>query len=702
MTRREDQEAGPAPLPSVGASAAQAAGSAKIAKAAPPHSEDSGGDLPVVDRNSSLKAYVRQYRVILPTLAVGVVAFEVVHTRWSGAAERVDLRGTEDLTRASRFFEGMWPLTQRLLYDVPVAGLARTLLVVLLSLGLLDIYINWCFNIWSKEFWDSIEAKKMDAFWAAMNCFVWLAFTHILVSTYHSYVQRMLSILWRTELTRQFQEIWVMGRGFWLTRTPNAGGRAALDVIDNPDQRLQDDTASFTGDSIPLFLGFLRALGKFLVFVPWLYIVSPEQVFGLDDVKCKGWLVYAVLLYSLAGSVIAHLIGRRLAPLAYTQQRAEADFRHSAMQVHDQAENIALLGAQEAENRRMTRLFGHVQGVFWEYMFTAKRLDFFTAMYGQTGEVVPICMLAGNYFRGQMSLGGIMQVLSAVNHVKGSVDFFLDEYQSFVNLRATANRLWRFLRAAEKTSEVAEGLVVERGPELPAEEQLAIVAKGICMELPGGSYPEDRGKELWRDAGLDVQAGEHVLLLGPDGCGKSSFVRALAGCFAARGCVQLGPSGALFVPQQPFIPAGTLREAATYPDPPEAYGDEGIREALGAVGLGGVTDGIALEESVDWQHQLSGGERQRLLLAHAILRRPGLLVLDETTASIGEEGTLELYRELGRRLPQTAVITVGHDADAKLAGFHTRHLTYDPEARKWKPVGFFKRSSKTPTAFSST
>jgi len=286
--------------------------------------------------------------------------------------------------------------------------------------------------------------------------------------------------------------------------------------------------------------------------------------------------------------------------------------------------------------------------------------------------------LAPNYFSGDVTLGTLMQITGALGHVKGSLDWFTQSYAQLAQLRATVDRLWGFFQAIDIASKQALHNVVSR--ETPDVEcGAALSADGICLRLPDG-------RVLWDKASLEVQPKEKVLLLGADGCGKSLFLKAVAGCWPATGQVRFGTGGALFVPQKPFVPNGTLRSAVAYPEMPEAYSDEAIRHALAAVRLN-ILEDVPLDEQGDWQKRLSGGEQQRLALAHALLRSPGVLILDEATSAVGEEAAADLYKLLAEKLPQTAVISVDHDANAKVGPSHDVHLMCDPQTRCWAPQG---------------
>ncbi len=119
----------------------------------------------------------------------------------------------------------------------------------------------------------------------------------------------------------------------------------------------------------------------------------------------------------------------------------------------------------------------------------------------------------------------------------------------------------------------------------------------------------------------------------------------------------------LFLPQKPYIPIGTLRDAVKYPDEQSTASDAEIVTALEAAQIGELKG--RLDESAHWSNMLSGGEQQRLAIARALVFKPDWLFMDEATASLDPANEAAIYRELKARLPQTTVVSIGHSPALK-------------------------------------
>jgi putative ATP-binding cassette transporter len=197
--------------------------------------------------------------------------------------------------------------------------------------------------------------------------------------------------------------------------------------------------------------------------------------------------------------------------------------------------------------------------------------------------------------------------------------------------------------------------------------------KNAALKLSDLSVALDDGTAILDDTEVEIMPGERVLIAGESGTGKSTLVRALAGLWPwGGGSVEVKKGASLFLlPQRPYVPVGSLKRAATYPDAPESKTDEEVAKALEEVGLPHLAEKIA--EEGPWDQTLSGGEKQRLAIARILLHNPDIVVLDEATAALDANSQDELMALLVDRAPNTTIVSVGHRPE--LEAFHTRKLT---------------------------
>jgi putative ATP-binding cassette transporter len=305
-----------------------------------------------------------------------------------------------------------------------------------------------------------------------------------------------------------------------------------------------------------------------------------------------------------------------------------------------------------------------------------KRLGFFISFYYQTSATFPYLALAPNYFKGQISLGTMFMLFSALGMVKGGFDWLITSYTTLTDYRATVDRLWNFVQAVEDAPKKCSSIEVLDTP--PDNEAGAlVVAKDFSVSLPG-----KEGKKIWEHAGLVIKPGQFVLLSAPEGTGKSCFFRALAGIWPHACGSAYFQGRSLFLPQKSYIPQGPLKQAVAYPEVADQYSDEDVRNALRMVKLEAVSQ-KDLNESANWSMVLSGGEQQRLALARVVLRKPMCLFMDEATSAVGKDGTLELYGLLRGDgvLPEGAtLVTISHKVDL-LTPLHDTKYAY--EDGKW-------------------
>ncbi|MCC6948076.1 MAG: ABC transporter ATP-binding protein/permease [Bradyrhizobiaceae bacterium] len=535
----------------------------------------------------------------------------------------------------------------------------RLLLVSVIGLEFSIVALNVLFNQWNARFYNAIELKDWDAFQLEMLIFAGLAALFIFAAVYQLYLQLWLRIRWRRWMTEQYLVRWLHDATHYRMRLTG-------DVADNPDQRIAEDLDQFADYAIRIGIGFLGSVATLVSFVAILWQLSNEARTPLLG-SIPGYLVWTALFYAVAGTWLAHLIGRPLVRLNFNQQRFEADFRYHLVRMRENGEQVALLAGEEAERRRLGQRFATLVDNFMQIMTARKRLIGFTAGYEQISTIFPFLVVSPAFFAGTITLGVLTQTASAFGQVQNAFSFFVNAYAQLAEWRAITERLIGF----EESVAQAERLRATAGIERSERDGAALSIDDLLLRLPSGAA-------LVSAEDVVIKPDESVLVTGRSGSGKSTLFRAIAGIWPfGDGEITIGKGRKLLVlPQRPYLPFGRLDEALAYPDAAEKYGAARLAEVLHAVDLSRLVD--RLDEEGQWPHVLSQGEQQRLSLARALLAAPDVLLLDEATSALDEAAEARLYRLLETKLPGTTIISIGHRST--LNELHQRRLHLEPVA----------------------
>jgi putative ATP-binding cassette transporter len=549
----------------------------------------------------------------------------------------------------------------------PEKGVALSLLALIVALRLFNVWLDVKYNTWNNDFYNALQNKDWGQFvHQLLFVFSWIAVFSIVTTVYQYYVMQWLQIRWRTWMTRRYLQRWMRAGTHYRMRI--LGNPA-----DNPDQRIADDVQRFVGggagDGV-LDIG-VAILGQFVTLFSFLFILwglsaDAPLIIGGTSYHIPGYLVWAALLYAVIGTAVTHWVGRPLVPLNYDQQRFEADFRFALVRLRENAEEVALLEGEDAERERLDLRFSRIMDNWYRLMSKQKNLTFLTSFYSQIAIIFPFVVVSPLYFGGSVELGGLMQIAQAFGVVQGALSFFVTSYSTLAQWKSVVDRLTGF-EAGLRDAEALE----HAGPELAADGKgRDLVTDPLSVALPDG-------REAVRTPALAFAPTDRVLVTGPTGSGKTTLFRALGGVWPfGKGTIH-EPADAriLVLPQRAYLPIGSLKGTLTYPRPPEAYDDAAVGEALAAVGLGHLVPHLGEEHH--WQNRLSGGEQQRIGLARALLQKPDFLLLDEATSALDEPSEAAIYELIGKRLPQTAIISIGHRSS--LARFHDRFLSLQPD-----------------------
>lgn len=549
--------------------------------------------------------------------------------------------------------KALWQLTARY-WKSEEKKSAWLYLLGIVVLTMAAVYMTLLLNDWFNEFYSALQNYDSGAVYHGLVRFTAIAFGHIAFSVYAYYLQQTLALRWRRWMTEKYLSRWTARQMFYRLEM-FSGGRS-----DNPDQRISEDINLFASRTLSFMAGLLRAATTIFCFIFVLWSLSEPLSFILfgSTFHVYGYLVWTALAYSVIGTWLTHKVGHKLVGLNFLQQKLEADFRYAMVRLRETSESVAFYHGGGEEKKILEGRF-HKLLVNTVYIIRKqKQLSWLTNSYGQIAIIFPFVVAAPRYLSRNISLGGLMQVANCFGKVQESMSYFVDVYASLAEWMSCVERLLTFDEHMDRMAEETEG----KEKKLARKEGEALTLSHVNVFLPDG-------KPLLTGLSCTIEEGERVILKGPSGSGKSTLLRLLAGLWPyGEGEIHLPSSqNSLFIPQKPYMPIGTLKEAALYP---RGEGkEEELKKLMETCGL--ASWAVHLEDEGDWSHILSLGEQQKLAFVRIFITRPRWVFLDEATSAMDEETENRLYRLLSS-LPGITLISVGHRST--LDKYHTRVL----------------------------
>ena len=416
--------------------------------------------------------------------------------------------------------------------------------------------------------------------------------------------------------------------------------------LDNPDQRIAEDSLLLVQKSVDLVKSLVYNLAKLIAFVAILWQVSKVlkfEIFGMHF-EIEGFLLYVALLYTLLCSLITHLIGHRLRRLNFAKQRAEADYRSDLLLVRENAEAVAFMRGEDAERGRFRASFGEIMRNWRSIMNTEFRLECFSASYLKITNLIPIFACLPLYLSRAMSFGDMMQARSAFYSVQDGFAWFMDYYKQIMEWAASVQRIYEFISRMDGESANLRACVKQ-------SDENSARCEGLSVFTPAG-------EPLIEDLRFELAPAQFIMLRGKSGAGKSTTLRYAAGLWRyGRGEINLPRMGVMFIPQKPYLAPLSLKELISYPQPPRAD-DAEFLEILRRVGLKKFAR--MLNSRADYVKILSGGEAQRLSFARIHYHKPSFVFADEITSALDPASARELLLGLRADLPSLGMLVIVH------------------------------------------
>ncbi|KAI1251850.1 hypothetical protein MGN70_006420 [Eutypa lata] len=506
------------------------------------------------------------------------------------------------------------------------------------------------------------------------------------------YLESKVSIAFRTRLTRYIHDLYLNDNLNYYKLSNLDGG-----VGQGADQFITQDLTLFCASAANLY----SSLGK-----PFVDLC----VFNYQLYRSLGPLALTGLLsnYFLTASIL-----RRMSPpfgkLKAVEGRKEGDFRSLHARLIANAEEVAFYGGAEMEktflNKEFKSLKSWMEGI---YMLKIRYniledfiLKYSWSAYGYLLSSLPVFLPAWG------GVGGASEMVDGAErggHERNRMKDFITNKRLMLSLADAGGRMMYSIKdlaeLAGHTSRVYTLISTLHRVHanayfpLPTGNELYSLSDvqgtiqkgfdGVRLEhvpvVAPGLWPQG-GDALIESLSLIVRRGEHLLISGPNGIGKSAISRVLAGLWPVyRGLISrpkaIGEDGIMFLPQRPYLTVGTLRDQVIYPDGEvdmrlKRKSEDDLQRALDAAKLGYLPDREGgWDTRKEWKDVLSGGEKQRVGIARLLYHEPQYAIIDEGTSAVSSDVEGLLYETCKER--GITLITIS--TRASLKKYHTFNL----------------------------
>jgi putative ATP-binding cassette transporter len=523
-----------------------------------------------------------------------------------------------------------------------LAALA-TLLLAISGLNVLNSYV-------ARDFMTAIEQRDRAGFVRQAILYVGVFGASTVSVVIYSFTEQRLGLLWREWLTRRLVGFYLAGRTYvYLNRS---------DGLSNPDQRIAEDVKTFVTMTLSLLLMLANGTLTVLAFAGVLWSISRT-------------LFLVGIAYAAAGSLLTILLGRPLIRLNYRQADREADFRTDLIHVRENADAVALSHRESQLEVRLSIRIGAVVSNFRRIIAVNRNLGFFTTGYNWMIQIIPALIVAPLFISGDVEFGVITQSAMAFAQLLGAFSLVVTQFQVISSYAAVLARLSALSEAVRRAGAADHPIDV-------VESDGALAYEGLTLTAPRD------GQVLIGDLSVTIEPRSRLLVRGEDATALAALFRATAGMWeSGRGRIRRPPLGQVaFLPERPYLPPGTLRQAIMNGGSPLAA--DPLREVSGAIAIDEiVTRAGGIDVERDWNDLLSQREQALVSIARTLLARPRVVLLERIGNTLDGDEIAGVLRALSER--NVAYVAIG-DGDQTLDPYDAVLELMDGGRWRWSPI----------------
>jgi putative ATP-binding cassette transporter len=316
-------------------------------------------------------------------------------------------------------------------------------------------------NRWNQPFYDALARHDFSGFMMQLGVFCVIAGGLLVLNVAQRWLAEMLKLKLREGLVQDLVNEWLKPhRAFRLAKVGPVGT--------NPDQRMHEDARHLTELSSDLGVQLLQSSILLVTFTSILWKISGSLAFRIDgqDYSIPGYMVWAAIVYAGSGSMLSYWVGRGLINRNANRYQREAELRTSLNRVNEHIDQIERDGSEREAGDRIKLDLKNVLVAMRSLVTGLTELTWVTAGYGWLTLVAPILVAAPAYFAGTLTFGGLMMAAGAFTQMQSSLRWFVDNFSTIADWRATLLRVADFRRAMLECDAIPVDAVPEPSPDI--------------------------------------------------------------------------------------------------------------------------------------------------------------------------------------------------------------------------------------------
>lgn len=526
-----------------------------------------------------------------------------------------------------------------------------------------------------------VRAQTVPFLW---NILRWLlvAIPATYTNSMLGFIQNKLAIAYRTRLTEAAMDQY-LGK--------DAKDEAKVfykmsnldDRIKNPDQMITVDINRFSTSLAAIYGNVAKPV---LDVILYNYQLS-------RNVGAEGLVLLTIGVQ--ASAALLRALTPPFGNYAATEAALSGQLRHSHSRLVEASEEVAFYGGEQVEKYIIERdyfaLVKHINRVLrmrvWHGIVEEGIIKWLWGSLGLCICAIPVFfkipgIIANDLGARTESFVTNRRLLLSASDAFGRVMYSYKELSELAGYTARVAQLF------DTMSDVQQGKFDKQLVSSASIEENARVLKGRGsvtdgedIEFTNVPIVSPNGDILVRSLSFHVKPGQHLLIVGPNGCGKSSLFRILGGLWPVYGGTVRKPPAEDFtyIPQRPYLSLGTLRDQIIYPHSKaqmerRGMSDHDLYNILAVVGMEDIVEREGgWDVAKEWRDALSGGDKQRIAMARLFYHEPKYAILDECTSAV----PLDIERTMFEHATSLGItlLTVSHRPS--LWQYHQLILQYD-------------------------